>query len=96
MQPVLACPVQVFHYSIWDKDGCHREDTGSVALTDNDEALNFGRAVVRDLMRGNIATYAGWTVNVVQGKRTIGKICLVACDRTKLSRPVPQLTPSTL
>lgn len=52
MQPVLAWAVQVFHYSIWDKDGRRREDTGSVALTDNDEALNFGRAVGRDLMCG--------------------------------------------
>jgi len=48
-----------FRFSIRDHDGNHREDTGLLEFDDDYEAMNLGKAVIRDLLHGNAMRYVG-------------------------------------
>ena len=42
-----------------------------MALRDDDAARAFGKAVIRDMMAGEAARYAGWTMNITKGGRAV-------------------------
>ena len=42
-----------------------------MALADDDEALVFGKAVIRDLLYGNAMRYTRWVMDVTQGGRAV-------------------------
>jgi hypothetical protein len=57
-------------------DGGRRvEGLGSMGLTDDDEALTFGKRVIRDLMLGD-QRFAGWMMDITAGERPVGSIPL--------------------
>jgi hypothetical protein len=50
------------------------ENLGGVALHDDDEALAFGKQMIRDLMHEDAEQYVGCTVNITEGERVVGGI----------------------
>jgi hypothetical protein len=63
--------VQIFHYSLYDVDGICREETGRMAIRDDNAARAFGKAIIRDMMEGNAAQYLGWTMKVTMAGRSV-------------------------
>ena len=47
--------MQIYHYTLYDVDGSYREDTGRMALRDDNAARAFGKAIIRDVMSGDDA-----------------------------------------
>ena len=45
-------------------------------LDDDYEAMNLGKAVIRDLLHGNATRYVGWTMDVTDGERSVVSIPL--------------------
>jgi hypothetical protein len=68
----------VYHFIIHNVDGSDREETGRMALRDDNAARAFGKAIVRDMLIGDSARYAGWTMNISTGVR--GEVCRLAFD----------------
>jgi len=66
--------VQIYRFSIHSVDGNDRETTGLMALADDNAARAFGKAMIRDMMRGDTPRYAGWTMDVVKGTRPVCSI----------------------
>jgi hypothetical protein len=62
---VMPC----YRFSIQSADGRDREDTGDIALPDDDTAFAFGHAMIWDLR--DVAQYGGWTLSVADGERTV-------------------------
>jgi hypothetical protein len=65
--------VPIYCFSIHNADGSDRETTGRMALPDDNSARAFGKAMIRDMMRGD-TTYAGWTMDVAQRVRWVCSI----------------------
>jgi hypothetical protein len=63
--------VQIYHYTLYDVEGSYREDTGRMALRDDNAARAFGKAIIRDVMSGDAARYDGWTMKVTKGSRAV-------------------------
>jgi CheY-like chemotaxis protein len=63
--------VLIYCFSIHNADGNDREVTGRMALADDNAARAFGKAMIRDMMRGNTPRYAGWTMDVAKGTRPV-------------------------
>jgi hypothetical protein len=42
------------------------KEVGRLALSDDDEALTFGEAIIRDLQGGHAMPYAGWTMYITE------------------------------
>lgn len=61
----------VYCFSIRNADGSNRETTGRMALADDNAARAFGKAMMRDMMRGDAPRYAGWTMDVAKGARPV-------------------------
>jgi len=67
--------VQIYCFSIYNNaDGSDRETTGRMALTDDNAARAFGKAMIQDMMRGDVTRYAGCTMNVAQRARRVCNI----------------------
>jgi hypothetical protein len=64
----------VYCFSVHNADGGGREDTGRMALADDNAARAFGKAMMRDMMRGDTPRYAGWTLSVAKGTRPVCSI----------------------
>jgi CheY-like chemotaxis protein len=73
--------VKIYCFSIYNADGSDQETTGRMALTDDNAARAFGKAMIRDLMRGDVTRYAGWTMNVAQRAR---RVCNIPFPRNEV------------
>ena len=72
-----------FPFSIQNKDGSDRENTGCMALLDDDEASFFGKRVIREMIHGDAKHYAGWIMDVAEGERAV---CSIAFE-SAMPRP---------
>jgi hypothetical protein len=66
--------VPIYRFSIHNADGSGREIAGRMALADDRAARAFGRAMIRDMARHEAARYAGWTMDVAKGTRSVCSI----------------------
>lgn len=57
-----------YRFSIRDETGNNRENDG---LAEDDEAVNFGNGVIRDLLEGNVMRYTRWTMDITQSQRAM-------------------------
>ena len=71
--PAYGQKMLVYSFSIHIV-GSYRETTGHMALHDDNAARAFGKAMIRDTMRGDIPRYAGWTMDVAKGARPVCNI----------------------
>jgi CheY-like chemotaxis protein len=76
--------VLIYRFSIHNADGSDREVTGRMALRDDKAARAFGKAMIRDMMRGDTPRYADWTMDVAKGARSV---CSIPFSRNE-SRPL--------
>jgi hypothetical protein len=61
-----------YHFTLRN-DGAQVDDLGFMGLADDDEALVFGKQVIRDL-KGGDRNYAGWIMDITEGERPVGNI----------------------
>jgi hypothetical protein len=59
----------IYRFTIHNEDGSGREETGRMALRDDNAARAFGKAIIRDIMIGDAARYANWTMDISRGVR---------------------------
>jgi hypothetical protein len=59
----------IYHFTIHNVDGSSREETGRMALRDDNAARAFGKAIIHDIMSGDAARYANWTMDISRGLR---------------------------
>jgi hypothetical protein len=59
--------MQIYRFTIHNVDGSHIEETGRMALRDDKAARAFGKAIIRDIMTGDAARYANWTMDISRG-----------------------------
>ena len=52
----------IYHFTIHNVDGSDREETGRMALRDDNAARAFGKAIIRDIMTGDAVRYASSSV----------------------------------
>jgi hypothetical protein len=50
------------------------EELGSMALVGDDEALAFGKQVIRDLLDMDGEHYSDWTLEITEGDRRVASI----------------------
>ena len=67
-----------YRFALLDRHGDHREEAGCLALPDDDEALAFGAAIVRDLSAGGPLSYADWTIYITESARLVGWLTIPA------------------
>jgi hypothetical protein len=65
-----------YHFTL-QNNGSQIDDLGGVVLTDDAEALDFGKRVIRELLHENPEQHARWTMDITDGERTICSIALV-------------------
>ena len=58
-----------YRFSFRDRYGDCREEVGRLALSDADETLTFGEAIIQDLQGGHAMPYAGWTMYITESAR---------------------------
>jgi hypothetical protein len=80
--------VLIYRFSIHNADGSDREATGRMALRDDKAARAFGKAMIRDMMRGDTPRYVDWTMDVCQGR--------ASGLQHSLQDPPEQILPATL
>jgi hypothetical protein len=64
----------IYRFSVHNADGSGREIAGRMALTDDNAARAFGKAMIRDMARRDGTRYAGWTMDVAKGTRSVCSI----------------------
>jgi hypothetical protein len=80
----------IYHFTIQHLDGSGREETGRMALRDSNAARAFGNAVIHDIMTGDAARYANWTMDISKSGRR--EVCRLAFDGgTAASAGVPPI-----
>jgi hypothetical protein len=75
----------VFTFSIHNADRSSCETAGRMALTNDNAARAFGKAMIRDIMLGDNQRYSGWIMDVTKGERLV---CSIPFHRNE-SRPTP-------
>ena len=50
------------------------EDLGDIALTDDNDACDFARRIIAELMKLYAAEYADAAIGIMQGKRIVASI----------------------
>jgi len=75
----------VFTFSIRSADRSNCETAGRMALTDDNAARAFGKAMIRDIALGDNRQYSGWIMDVTKGERLV---CSIPFPRNE-SRPTP-------
>jgi CheY-like chemotaxis protein len=75
--------VLIYRFSIHNADGSACEATGRMALRDDKAARAFGKAMIRDMMRGDTPRYADWTMDVAKGAHPVCSIPFKASLRNK-------------
>jgi hypothetical protein len=95
-QPRLLCLMQIYRFTIHNIDGSDVEETGRMALRDDNAARAFGKAMIRDIMTGDAARYAHWTMDISRGVKR--GVCRLAFDGGGPTPGVgvPPLPPSRL
>jgi hypothetical protein len=68
----------IYRFTLHNVDGSDREETGRMALRDDNAARAFGKSIIRDIMAGDAARYANWTMNISSGVR--GEVCRLSFD----------------
>ena len=68
----------IYHFTIHNVDGSDREETGRMALRDDNAARAFGKAIIRDIMTGDAVRYASWTMDISRGVRR--EVCRLSFD----------------
>jgi hypothetical protein len=63
-----------YRFVVRNSDTAEIENLGSMQLANDDEALAFGKRMIRDLIRERAEQYAGWTVDVAEDDRAVGSI----------------------
>jgi hypothetical protein len=66
----------IYRFTIHNVDGSDREEAGRMALRDDKAARAFGKAMIRDMMSGEAARYAGWIMDITQGERAVWSLPL--------------------
>ena len=72
----VAYGIRMLIYSFYTRsaDGNHRETGGRMALADDNAARAFGKAMIRDILRGDPSRYADWMMDVAKGTRSVCSI----------------------
>jgi len=73
----------VFTFSIHNADRSSCETAGRMALTNDNAARAFGKAMIRDMTLGDNQRYSGWMMDVTKGERLV---CSIPFQRNE-SRP---------
>jgi hypothetical protein len=60
-----------YRFSIHGNGRHSRENAGWMTLADDDEAVAFAKAVIRDLLHGNAMRYTRSIMDVTQGERAV-------------------------
>jgi CheY-like chemotaxis protein len=71
--------VLIYWFSIHNADGSDRETTGRMALADDNAARAFGKAMIRDMMRGD-SKHTDWTMDIAQRAR---QVCSIPFSRNE-------------
>jgi hypothetical protein len=81
--------MQIYRFTIRNVDGSHFEETGRMALRDDNAARAFGKAIIRDVMSSDAARYANWTMEISRGVRS--EVCRLSFggSSSKGVTPVP-------
>ena len=73
--------MRIYRFSIHSSDGVAREDTGRMALSDDNAARAFAKAMIRDILRDGAKQYEGWLMAVAQGARALCSIPFREADK---------------
>jgi hypothetical protein len=76
--------VLIYCVSIYNADGSDREIAGRMALTDDNAARAYGKAMIPDVARRDATRYAGWTMDAAKGTRPV---CSIAFPREPIPPP---------
>jgi CheY-like chemotaxis protein len=79
--------VLIYRFSIHNADGSDCEATGRMALRDDKAARAFGKAMIRDMMRGDTLRYVDWTMDIAKGAHPVCSIPFKAILRNKSCPP---------
>jgi hypothetical protein len=72
-----------YRFSFRDHYGNCREQVGRLELPDDDEALDFGEAIIRDLQDGDAMPYAGWIMCITESARLVGMLSFPASPNAR-------------
>jgi hypothetical protein len=64
-----------YHFSLRNGAG-DNENLGYLAMADDEEALSFGRSVIRDIMSEHAASYADSVIEITEGDRAVRSVAL--------------------
>ena len=70
--------MQTYRFTIHNIDGTDSEETGRMSLRDDKAARAFGKAMIRNIMTGDTARYANWTMDISRGFRR--EVCRLSFD----------------
>jgi len=62
-----------YHFTL-RHDESSQEDLGYLAMANDDEALAFGRDVIRDIVRDHTPTYTSSALEITEGTRAVGSV----------------------
>ena len=67
--------MSVYCFALNAKDGTPVETLGALSLSGDAESVTFAEGVIRDMTRaGGAAHYSGWTINITEGARGVGRV----------------------
>ena len=75
-----------YHYAVHSKNG-GIEDLGSMALTNDREAVTFGEQVIRDMTSRDAMQFADWTMDITEATRAVCNIRFDAGRLKNTGRP---------
>ncbi len=78
--------MQKYDFSICSANGADREETGFMALVDDNAARGFGLQIIADMLEDGVKSYAGWTMDIASDQRPVctlsfvGSMAASPCD----------------
>ena len=69
----IGIPMHDYHFSIRNLVS-QNEELGFIEMTNDEEALAFARAVIRDVMKEPGGQYSGSVLDIVVGNRSVGSL----------------------
>jgi hypothetical protein len=63
--------MQNYNFSIRSADGVDKEETGFMALVDDEAARGFGLQVIADMQQGGARSYTGWSMDIASDQRAV-------------------------
>jgi len=86
----------IYHFTIHNVDGSDREETGRMALRDDNAARAFGKVIIRDIMTGDAVRYASWTMDISRGgRRAVCRLSFDDCAPPGIAVPLISSSGST-